>query len=49
MTASYHGATGADYDKLIDTVAAVSGADELEGIARLHVREELRVPAELSR
>jgi hypothetical protein len=49
MTASYRGETGADYDELIDTVAAVCAADEPDAIAALYAREELRVPADLSR
>jgi Transglutaminase-like superfamily len=49
MSAAYHGDTGADYDELIDTVAAVCAADEPDAVAGLYAREELRVPAELSR
>src|SRR5580692_11988462 len=49
MTAAYRGATGADYDELIDTVAAVCAADEPDAIAALYAREELQVPPELSR
>jgi hypothetical protein len=49
MSAAYRGATGADYDELIDTVAAVCAADDPDGIAALYAREELRVPPELSR
>jgi hypothetical protein len=49
MTAAYRGATGADYDQLIDAVAAVCAADEPDAIAALYAHEELRVPPELSR
>jgi hypothetical protein len=49
MSAAYRGATGADYDELIDTVAAVCAADEPDAIAALYAREELQVPPELSR
>lgn len=49
MSAAYQGATGADYDELIDTVAVVCAADEPDAIAGLYATEELRVPAELSR
>jgi Transglutaminase-like superfamily len=49
MSAAYHGDTGADYDELIDTVAAVCAAAEPAAVAGLYALEELRVPAELSR
>ncbi len=49
MTASYRGETGADYDELIDTVAAVCEAADPDAVALLYARDELRVPAELSR
>jgi Transglutaminase-like superfamily len=49
MAESYRGATGAAYDELIDTVAAVCAADDPDAVAGLYAREELRVPAELSR
>jgi hypothetical protein len=49
MTASYNGETGADYDELMDTVAAVCAADQPDAVSRLYARDELRVPAELSR
>ena len=48
MTASYQGATGADYDQLIDTIAVTCAAAEPDAVARLYDCEELRVPAELS-
>jgi hypothetical protein len=48
MTASYQGATGADYDQLIDTIAATCVAAEPDAVVRLYDCEELRVPAELS-
>jgi hypothetical protein len=49
MTAAYRGAAGADYDELIDTVAAVCAADDAAAIAALYASDELRVPAELIR
>jgi hypothetical protein len=45
MTASYAGATGADYDELIDRVAAVCAADDPGAIARLYATADLAVPA----
>lgn len=47
MTASYAGETGADYDELIDRVAAVSAADDTDAIARLYATADLAVPAAL--
>jgi hypothetical protein len=44
MTAAYEGATGPDYDRLIDEVAAASAADDPSALARLHAHEDLRVP-----
>ena len=41
MEASYRGETGADYDDVLDTIAAVCAA------ADLYARDELQVPAEL--
>lgn len=49
MGASYAGETGADYDELLDTVAAVCAADDLQDIADLYSRGELRVPQDLVR
>lgn len=49
MTASYNGETGADYDSLLDTVAATAAGDDLRAIAELYARDELRVPSELIR
>jgi Transglutaminase-like superfamily len=48
MTESYRGTTGAEYDELIDTIAAVCAGDDQAAIAGLYARDELRVPAELS-
>jgi hypothetical protein len=48
MSASYQGATGADYDQLIDTIAATCAAAEPDAVVRLYAHTELRVPAELS-
>lgn len=47
MTASYEGRTGAEYDRLIDAVAAVCADDDLAAIADLYGSEDLAVPAEL--
>jgi hypothetical protein len=47
MTASYAGETGADYDELIDRVAAVCAADDAATIARLYASADLAVPAAL--
>ncbi|MBO0891657.1 MAG: transglutaminase domain-containing protein [Acidothermales bacterium] len=47
MTASYAGETGADYDELIDAVAAACAADGAEAIARLCAVDDLAVPAAL--
>jgi Transglutaminase-like superfamily len=49
MTASYEGRTGADYDRLIDTVAAVCAGDDTDAIGALYDSEDLAVPAELTR
>lgn len=46
MTASYAGETGADYDELMDRVAAVCAADDADAIARLYATEDLAVPDE---
>lgn len=49
MSASYQGQTGADYDQLMDTIAAVCARDDPAEVADLYAIEELRVPAELMR
>lgn len=49
MGDSYRGLTGADYDKLIDEVAAVCGDAAPGAVASLYGRDEFRVPAELIR
>jgi hypothetical protein len=49
MDASYHGRTGADYDELLDTVAAVCAAGDPAAVAGLYARDELQVPSELMR
>jgi hypothetical protein len=49
MTDAYHGKTGADYDDLLDTLAVVCAADDLDAAADLYTHEDLRVPAELIR
>jgi hypothetical protein len=47
MEASYKGQTGADYDELLDTIAAVCATDDPAAVADLYSRGELRVPPEL--
>ncbi len=47
LTAMYEGRTGADYDLLIDRIAAVCAADEPDAVAALYPTEDLAVPAEL--
>lgn len=47
MEASYKSETGADYDQLIDTIAAVCASDDLSAIADLYSCDELKVPSEL--
>ncbi|GAA0246790.1 transglutaminase-like domain-containing protein [Cryptosporangium japonicum] len=49
MTASYQGTTGAEYDALMDTVAATCAADDPRELARLYASEDLTVPAGLVR
>jgi Transglutaminase-like superfamily len=49
MTASYRGETGADYDDLMDEIAAVTAAGDLGAIADLYRTQDLAVPAELAR
>jgi hypothetical protein len=49
MTAAYQGRTGADYDELIDTVAAVCAADVTAAVAALYASEDLAVPPDLAR
>ncbi|WP_030910220.1 transglutaminase-like domain-containing protein [Streptomyces sp. NRRL F-5126] len=44
MTAAYDGATGPDYDRLIDDVAAACSADEPSALVRLFAHEDLAVP-----
>jgi hypothetical protein len=47
MDASYKGQTGADYDELLDTVAAVCASDDPAAVTDLYARDELRVPPAL--
>ena len=49
MADAYRGATGRDHDALVDTVAAVCGADDPAFVSDLYAREELRVPGYLLR
>lgn len=49
MTAAYAGETGADYDELLDTVAATCAADDPGALAALYEHGDLTVPAELIR
>jgi hypothetical protein len=47
MTEAYQGTTGADYDELLDILAAACAADDRATIATLYARKELQVPATL--
>jgi hypothetical protein len=47
MTAAYDGRTGADYDRLVDTVAEVCGRDEPAALAELFTHPDLVVPAHM--
>lgn len=49
MEASYGGETGAEYDELVDLIAAVCAADDPSAIAEIYAREDLAVPPELIR
>ena len=44
MTASYQGETGADYDGLLDTIAAVCAGDDTAAVRDLYALDELEVP-----
>jgi hypothetical protein len=47
MTEAYRGDTGADYDELLDELAAVCASDDPAAITALYASPELTVPAEL--
>jgi hypothetical protein len=49
MEEAYRGETGADYDELLDELAAVCAKDDPASIAALYARDELTVPADLIR
>ncbi len=49
MEAAYKGETGADYDELMDRVAAVTASDDPAEVAALYADAVLRVPEELVR
>jgi hypothetical protein len=49
MTASYKGQTGADYDELIDDVAAACASADPDAVSGLYAADELRVPDALIR
>jgi hypothetical protein len=49
MRASYDGQAGADYDELLDEVAAACASDDPAVAAGMYQREELTVPATLLR
>ena len=49
MADAYAGRAGLDHDALVDTVAAVCGADDAAFVGDLYAREELRVPEHLLR
>jgi hypothetical protein len=45
MAESYRGATGDDYDQLIDQIAVVCADSDPAAVASLYARDELRVPS----
>jgi Transglutaminase-like superfamily len=47
MQEAYQGKTGADYDVLLDTLAAACAADDPEAVCALYTRDDFRVPAAL--
>lgn len=47
MTDAYEGTTGAEYDDLLDTLAATCAADDAAAIAGLFHHDDLRVPSNL--
>jgi hypothetical protein len=47
MDDSYHGRTGADYDELIDTVAAACASGDPSTLAATYASEDLAVPDQL--
>lgn len=49
MTEAYEGATGPDYDSLLDDVAAVCAADDTAAIAAIYEHPDLTVPEPLIR
>ncbi|MFD1535700.1 transglutaminase-like domain-containing protein [Nonomuraea guangzhouensis] len=49
MEASYQGATGPDYDSLMDAIATTCAADDPEAMARLYESEDLEVPTHMIR
>ncbi|MDG6106569.1 hypothetical protein Daura_26590 [Dactylosporangium aurantiacum] len=49
MDAAYKGETGADYNELLDRVAAVTGSDDPAEVAHLYAEPDLRVPETLLR
>jgi hypothetical protein len=49
MEASYREQTGAEYDELMDRIAAVTAADDAGAVADLYRTEDLEVPAGLVR
>jgi hypothetical protein len=48
MAESYAGKTGADYDELMDELAATTAADDPSGLARLYATKDLAVPEHLA-
>jgi len=47
MDASYKGETGADFDQLIDTIAAVCASNDDRAARDLYMSEDLAVPDDL--
>jgi hypothetical protein len=48
MEESYAGKTGADYDDLMDELAATAAGDDPSALARLYATEDLAVPEQLA-
>jgi hypothetical protein len=48
MEESYAGKTGADYDKLVDELAATTDCDDPSALARLYATQDPAVPKHLA-
>jgi hypothetical protein len=49
MEEAYKGETGAEYDELLDVLAAVCAGDDPQAVSALYARDELKVPTPLIR